>query len=154
VLQAEQHAEYVRVESRGVGFRRLVHDGAGVALCPGVVDGDVDAPEPGDSTIDQGSHIALVANVRLDEQSVCFVDLELGLQCRAGLGVATGDDDLVALASGASAVAWPMPARAPVIITTSSFIFRSPYRKQSTRKFFDGIRLWSCHFAQTATSRW
>ncbi len=100
VLHAEQHAEHVGVEGLGVGLRSLVDDRARVALGPRVVDGDVNAPELGDSPVDQGLDLALVANVRLDEESFCAEGPELGLQCPAGLAIAAGDDDLGALACG------------------------------------------------------
>ena len=67
MLHAQDHAEDVRVERRGVGVRGLVGDRADLAFGAGVVDRDIESAEPGDGLVDQSADIVLVADVGVDE---------------------------------------------------------------------------------------
>jgi hypothetical protein len=66
VLQAQQRAEHVGLESHGVIFGGLVHDRTGSAFDARVVDRDVDPSEAADGFVDQAAHLLLAADVGLD----------------------------------------------------------------------------------------
>ena len=53
MLHAQQHAEHIGIEGGGVAFRGLLGDRAGLAFGAGIVDGDVEAAEPGDGLVDK-----------------------------------------------------------------------------------------------------
>src|SRR4029453_7809090 len=67
VLHAQDHAENVRVERRGIAFRGLVRDGADLALGAGIVHCDIETAKPCDGLVDQIADFVVPANVGLDE---------------------------------------------------------------------------------------
>jgi hypothetical protein len=67
VLHAEQDAEDVRVERRGVGVRGLVGDRPDLAFGARVVHRDVETAEPGDGLVHQGADVVLPADIGVDE---------------------------------------------------------------------------------------
>ena len=70
-----------------------------MALGAGVVDGDIEATEAGDSLIDQTTNIVLMAHVGAEERGLGAKVAQFGLQ-RLAFGVAAaGDDERCAFAS-------------------------------------------------------
>src|SRR6266436_1219059 len=68
-----------------------------VSIGPGVVDGDVEAAEPGDRPFDQVLDVAFVANVGADEFRFGAKRAQLGDQRFADIIAAAGNDDAGAL---------------------------------------------------------
>jgi hypothetical protein len=97
MLHAQQHTEHVGVESGGVTVGGLFCDRAGLALGAGVVDGDVEAAEPGYRPVDQVLHVALVADIGADEFRFRAKRPQFGDQRFAQVIAAAGNDDLGAL---------------------------------------------------------
>ena len=92
VLQAEQGAEHVGVEHRGIAFqRRRGHRPRG-ALRAGIVDGDIQPAEALDRLIDQATDIVLAAHVGENERGLRAEAAELGLE-RPAFGLATAGND-------------------------------------------------------------
>ena len=67
MLHAQEHAKHVGVEGGGIALRGLLGDRAGRAFGAGIVDGDVEAAEPGDGLVDQVLHVVLAADVGANE---------------------------------------------------------------------------------------
>src|SRR6266851_2842556 len=93
VLHAEQHAEHVGVEGGGVAVGGLLGHRAGLALGAGVVDGDVEAAEPGDRLVDQVLHVAFVADIGADEFRFRAKRAQFGDQRFANIIAAAGNHD-------------------------------------------------------------
>lgn len=97
VLHAEQRAEHIGVESRGIALGGLVDDEAGLALRAGGVHRGVDPTEAGDGLVDERGDLAIPTDIRLDEERVAADRLEFGFE-RFALRLATAsNDDGVAL---------------------------------------------------------
>jgi hypothetical protein len=90
----EQHAEDIGIEGRGVALRGLVGNRAGLAFGAGVVDGDVEAAEPGDGLVDELADVVLVADVGTHELSFRAQRTQLGDQRSACVIAAAGNDDI------------------------------------------------------------
>src|ERR1700688_1938738 len=67
VLHAQDHAENIRVEGRGITFRGLVRDRANPAFGAGIVHRDIETAKPCDGLVDKGADIILLADVGVDE---------------------------------------------------------------------------------------
>ena len=96
MLHAEQRAEHVGIERRGVAVGGLLRHRAGLALGAGAVDGRVQSAEARDGLIDQIAHVVLATHVGADEFRFAAEPAQLGGQGLAGLLVAAGNDDAVA----------------------------------------------------------
>ncbi len=99
VLHAEDRAQDIGVESRGIGLGRLVGDRTRLAFGAGRVDGGVDAAEPFDGCVDQAADLIVGTDVGLDKGGL---GAEAGQIIRQGMtlvGIAAGDDDAIAGAS-------------------------------------------------------
>jgi hypothetical protein len=70
VLHAQDHAENIRVERRGVGFRGLIHDRTNLAFGASIVHRDIQTAEAADGLVDQSADVVLVADVGVDELSL------------------------------------------------------------------------------------
>jgi hypothetical protein len=93
VLHAQDQAENVRVERRGIAFRGLVRDGADLALGAGIVHCDIETAKPCDGLVDQVADFIVPANVGLDEDGVGAQAAQLGLESLALRFPATGNDE-------------------------------------------------------------
>ena len=93
VLHAEHCAQHVGVEGRGVALGRLLRCRAGLALRAGRVDGDVEATEPGDSPVDKGANVILMADVGADELGFGTSGPQFGGEIRARLVATSGNHD-------------------------------------------------------------
>jgi hypothetical protein len=67
VLHAEDHAENIGVERRGIAFCSLVGDRTELAFGAGVVDRDIETAELCDGPVGQCVNVVLVADVGVDE---------------------------------------------------------------------------------------
>jgi hypothetical protein len=94
VLHAQDHAENIRVERRGIALRGLVRDRANLAFGASIVHGDIETAEPCDGLVDQSADVILLANVGVDELSLRAERAQLLNQRLAGLIMTTGDDHL------------------------------------------------------------
>src|ERR1700677_3070003 len=97
VLHAQEHAENVGVEGRGVAFRGLVGDRARLTLGAGVVHRDIETAKPADGLVDQSANLILLAYVGVDELRLGAEGMQLRDERLAGLVTPTGNDDLCAL---------------------------------------------------------
>ena len=93
VLHAEQRAENVRVEGRGITFCRLLGDRARLALGAGIVDCNIEAAEAGDGPIDEIAYLFLVTDVGGDEFRVRAKRLQLGREPLANILASASDDE-------------------------------------------------------------
>src|SRR6202043_4236763 len=62
VLHAQDYAENVRVERRGVAFRGLVRNRANLAFGASIVHCDIETAKPCDGLVDQSAYVILPAN--------------------------------------------------------------------------------------------
>ena len=125
VLHAEQRAEHIGVEGGGVAFGGLIRDRARLAFGACGIDGGVEPAKARDSLVDQIAHVILVAHVGTDERGFGAEAAQLGLRapCLRLPGGRTTTTFAPSLAK-ATAVARPMPVKAPVIKTTGLLMFR------------------------------
>src|SRR3982074_3269522 len=93
MLHAQEHTEHVGVEGGRVAVRGLFGEGAGRAFGAGVIDGNVEAAEPGDGPVDQILHVALVADGGAHEFRFCARRAKFRGQRLAGVIAAAGNDD-------------------------------------------------------------
>jgi len=63
VLHAQDHAENIRVEHRGICVRCLVGDRANLALGASIVHRDIETAELRDGLVDQGADVILAADI-------------------------------------------------------------------------------------------
>src|SRR5882724_5092800 len=99
VLHAQDHAENIRIERRGIAVRGLVCDRAHLAFRARIVHRDIETAKPCDGLVDQSTHVILLANVGVDELRLRTERAELLHECLAGLITPTGNDYLGALLS-------------------------------------------------------
>ena len=97
VLHAQDHAEDVGVERRGIVFRGLVRDRANLAFGASVVHRDIETAKPCDGLVDQGPDVILFADVGVDELGLRTERAQLVNERLAGLVTPTGNDHLRAL---------------------------------------------------------
>ena len=67
VLHAQNHAENIRVERRGVAFRSLVRDRADLAFGASIVHRNIGTTKPCYGLVDQSADIILLADIGGDE---------------------------------------------------------------------------------------
>ena len=93
VLHAQDHAENIRVERRGIAFRGLVRDRANLAFGAGIVHRDIETAKPCDGLVDQVADFIVAANVGLDEGGFGTQAAQLALESLALRFPATGNDE-------------------------------------------------------------
>jgi hypothetical protein len=91
VLHAQDHAENICVERRGIAFRGLVRDRTNLAFGAGIVHRDIETAKSRDGLVDQS------ADVGVDELGLRTERAQLLDECLAGLITPTGNDHLRAL---------------------------------------------------------
>jgi hypothetical protein len=96
VLHAEDHAENIGVERRGIAFRGLVRNRAGSAFGAGIIHRDIEAPEALDRAVDETTDIVFIADICLDEFGFCAERTEFTNQCLAGIRLSPGNNDAMA----------------------------------------------------------
>src|SRR5580693_7223418 len=96
MLHAEQRAEHIGIERRGVAVGGLFRHPAGLAFGAGAVDGRIQTTETRDGLIDQAAHIVLAAHVGADELRFAAELAQLSSQRLADVLMAAGNDDAVA----------------------------------------------------------
>src|SRR5260221_491747 len=67
VLHAQDHAENIGVERRGIAFRGLVRDRATLAFGAGIIYRDIETAKPRDGMVNQSADLILLADVGVDE---------------------------------------------------------------------------------------
>ena len=118
MLHAEERAEHIGIERRGVAVGGLLRHRAGLAFGAGAVDGRIQTTEARDGLIHEVARIVFAAHVGMDE-------LGFGAEARNSMANACPASScrpetmsrLPSLAK-ARAAARPMPVNAPVIKTT------------------------------------
>ncbi len=70
MLHAQDDAEHVGVEGRGVALRGLVRDRTDLAFGAGIVHRDIETAEPCDDLVDQSADVILLADVGVDERGL------------------------------------------------------------------------------------
>ena len=118
VLHAQDHAENIRVERRGIAFRGLVRDRANLAFGAGIVHGDIETAKPCDGLVDESADVIFLADVGVDELGLRTERAQLLDERLAGVITPTGTTTFAPFLAKATAAARPMPVRAPVIKTT------------------------------------
>src|SRR3989449_1956055 len=93
VLHAQDHAEDVRVERRGIAFRALARDRANLAFGAGIVHRDIETAKPCDGLVDQVADFIVAANVGLDEGGFGTQAAQLGFESLALRFPAARNDD-------------------------------------------------------------
>src|SRR5580692_11084899 len=96
MLHAEQRAEHIGIERRGVAVGGLFRHPAGLAFGAGAVDGRIQTTETRDGLIDQAAHIVLAAHVGADELRFAAELAQLSSQRLADVLMTAGNDDAVA----------------------------------------------------------
>src|SRR6267154_3684725 len=94
VLHAQDHAENIRVEGRGIAFRGLVRDRADLAFGAGIVHRDIDTAEPCDGLVHQSADLIVLADVGVDELGLRTERAQLLDERLAGLITPTGNHHL------------------------------------------------------------
>src|SRR6202023_2854402 len=97
VLHAEDHAENIRVERRGIAFRGLAGDRAHLAFGASIVHRDIETAKPCDGLVDQSADVIILADVGVDELGLRAERAQLLNERLAGLITPTGNDHLRAL---------------------------------------------------------
>jgi hypothetical protein len=97
VLHAEDHAENIRVERRGITLRGLLRDRANLAFGAGIVHRDIETAKPCDGLVDQSADVILPASVGVDELGLRTEGAQLLSEQLAGLITPTGNHHLRAL---------------------------------------------------------
>jgi hypothetical protein len=121
VLHAQDHAENIRVERRGIGFRGLVRDGANPAVGASIVDRDIETAKLCDGPVDQSADLILVADVGVDE----LKERRSSASALPASSRRPATTTFAPFLANATAVARPMPVSAPVIRITGLSIFNS-----------------------------
>src|SRR4029077_5149634 len=103
LLHAQDHAENIRVECRGIAFCGLVRDRANLAFGAGIVHRDIEATNPCDGLVDQVADVIVAANVGLDEDGFGAQAAPLSFESLALRFPPAGDDEAgTALGKGQS----------------------------------------------------
>jgi hypothetical protein len=110
-LHAQDHAENIRVERRGIALRGLVRDRANLAFGASIVHGDIETAEPCDGLVDQSADVILLADVGVDKLSLRAERAQLLNQRLAGLIMPTGDDHLRAFLGEGEGSGAPDPCK-------------------------------------------
>ena len=91
VLHAQNRAEDVGVEGRGIALGGLVGGGSGLAFGAGGVDRDVEAAKADDRLVDEVADIVVMTNVGADKLGLRAGCAQLGDQFGTGIVVAPRD---------------------------------------------------------------
>src|SRR6202521_3818679 len=94
VLHAQDHAENIGVEGRGIAFRGLVGDRADLAFGAGIIHRDIETDKPCDGLVHQCADVILLADVGVDELGLRAESAQLLGERLAGLITPTGNDHL------------------------------------------------------------
>ena len=97
VLHAQDYAENIGVERRGVAFRGLVRDRANLAFGAGIVHRDIEAAKPCDGLVDQSADVIVLADIGVDELGFRAERAQLLNLRVSGFITPTGNDDIGAL---------------------------------------------------------
>ena len=96
MLYAQEHAEDVGVERRGIAFRSLLRDRAGFTFGAGIVHRDIETSEALDSAVDETTDIVFLAHVCLDEFGFGTERAQLANQFLAGIRLSPGNNNAMA----------------------------------------------------------
>src|SRR6266446_5808019 len=96
VLHAQEYAENIGVERRGIAFRGLLRDRAGFAFGAGIIDRDIETPEALDGAVDETTDIVFLAHIGLDEFGFGTERTELANQCLTGIRLAPRNNNAIA----------------------------------------------------------
>src|ERR1700733_1665816 len=111
VLDAQDHAENIRVERRGIAFRGLVGDRADLAFGASIVHRDIETAKPCDGLIDQSADVILLADVGIDKLGLRTERAQLLYERLARLITPTRNDHLRALLGKGDGGRAPDPAQ-------------------------------------------
>ncbi len=92
MLQAQQGAQHIGIEGRGVALGGLVDDRSRLSLGAGIVDGRIETAETGYGLVDQVADFIVVTDVGLDECDFGAELPEFGFECLALGLTAPGND--------------------------------------------------------------
>ena len=95
MLHAQDHAENIRVERRGIAFRGLVRDRANLAFGPSIVHRDIETSKPCDGLVDQSADVILLADVGVDKLGLRTERAQLFNERLAGLIMPTRNNHVV-----------------------------------------------------------
>ena len=128
MLHAEQRAEHIGIERRGVAVGRLLGHRAGLAFGAGAVDGRIQTTEARDGPIDQTAHIVFAAHIGTNEFRFA-AEAAQAQRPTPGRLSSWRPETTTRLPSRASAkaAARPIPVNAPVIKTTGVLISATPF---------------------------
>src|ERR1700758_3644284 len=96
VLYAQEHAEDVGVERRGIAFRSLLRDRAGFTFGAGIVHRDIETSEALDRAVDETTDIVFLAHIGLDEFGFGAERAEFTDQFMAGIRLPSRNNDAMA----------------------------------------------------------
>src|ERR1700738_1769986 len=97
VLHAQDHAENIRVERRGIAFRSLGRDRATLSFGAAIDHRDIETAKPCDGLVDHSADVTFLADVGVDELGLRTERAQLLNERLAGLITPTGNDHLRAL---------------------------------------------------------
>ena len=142
MLHAEQRAEHIGIERRGVAVGGLLRHRAGLAFGAGAVDGRIQTTEARDGLIDQVAHIVLAAHVGADELRFAAELAQLSSQRLAGVLMAAGNDDAVAFPRKSKGRCTPNPGQRAGNQDNGGAHIASPYTELICRASAQGRRLY------------
>src|SRR6266478_430517 len=96
VLHAQEYAENIGVERRGIAFGGLLRDRAGFTFGAGIIDRDIETPEALDGAVDETTDIVFLAHIGLDEFGFGTERTELANQCLTGIRLAPRNNNAIA----------------------------------------------------------
>jgi hypothetical protein len=122
VLQAQKGAELIGVEHPCIALGRLLGQRAGFSFGAGIVDRDIQPAEAPHGLFDKIAHIVFVAHIRQNESGFRAEARKLVFERRAFELAPAGYNDSCAFFAKESAVARPIPVRAPVVRITDFIV--------------------------------
>jgi hypothetical protein len=93
VLHAQDYAENVGVERRGIAFRGLLRDPAALTFGAGIVNRDIETAKPCNGLVDQSADLILLARVGVDELGLRPEGAQLLNERLAGLVMPASNDE-------------------------------------------------------------
>src|SRR5712671_1691488 len=123
VLHAQDHAENIRVERRGIAVRGLVRDRTNPAFGAGIVHRDIETAKPCDGLVDQSARTS--SSLRTSALMNSASEPKERSSLTSALPASSRRPATTTFApflAKATAQARPMPVKAPVINTTGLFI--------------------------------
>ena len=97
VLHAQDHAENIGVERRGIALCGLIGDRPNLAFGAGIVHRDIETAKPRDGLVDQSADVFVLADVGVDELGLRTERAQLLDERLADLVTPTGDNHFCAL---------------------------------------------------------